>query len=120
VRSKKKEGAALFGPKMKKIVGDLKKNKLWSKNDRISVICCTNKPYDATLKDCKKLFDKKIYFPFPNYATRKQLARHMIEGKARRQIADFPYETFAHVTEGFTAGSVLFVLFSSNSVWTRF
>ena len=45
---------------MKKIIGDMKKNKLWSKTDRISVICCTNKPYDATLKDCKKFFDKQI------------------------------------------------------------
>ena len=91
---------------MKKIIGDLKKNKLWSKTDRISVICCTNKPYDATLKDCKKFFDKQIYFPFPNYATRKQLAKSMIESKIGNQISYFPYETLAHTTEGFTAGSV--------------
>ena len=79
VKTKKKDGSVNFGPKMKKIIADLKKNKLWTKNDRISVICCLNKPYDATLKDCKKLFDKKIYFPFPNYATRKQIAKYMIE-----------------------------------------
>ncbi len=83
---------------MKKIITDLKKNKLWSKNDRISVIACTNKPYDATIKDCKKIFDKKIYFPFPNYATRKQLAKHMIESKVGKPLPDFPYETFAHVS----------------------
>ena len=91
---------------MKKIIGDMKKNKLWSKTDRISVVCCTNKPYDATLKDCKKFFDKQIYFPFPNYATRKQLAKSMIESKIGNQISYFPYETLAHTTEGFTAGSV--------------
>lgn len=71
MKLKKKDGGSSFAPKMKKIIADLKKNKLWTKNDRISVIACTNKPYDATLKDCKKLFDKKIYFPFPNYPTRK-------------------------------------------------
>lgn len=56
----------------------MKKNKLWSKTDRISVVACTNRPFDASLKDMKKMFDKKIYFPYPNYATRKQLIRHFI------------------------------------------
>ena len=50
VKQKKKDGSAVFGPKMKKIIADLKKNKLWTKNDRIAVIACTNKPYDASLK----------------------------------------------------------------------
>jgi SpoVK/Ycf46/Vps4 family AAA+-type ATPase len=63
---------------MKKIIVDMKKNKLWTKTDRISVIACTNKPFDASLKDMKKMFDKKIYFPYPNYATRKQLIRQLI------------------------------------------
>jgi IQ and AAA domain-containing protein len=98
VKQKKKDGASVFGPKMKKIVADLKKNKLWTKNDRIVVISCTNKPYDASLKDCKKLFDKKIYFPFPNYATRKQIIRYFIEEKVGQQVNDFPYETFAHIS----------------------
>jgi hypothetical protein len=105
---------------MKKIIGDLKKNKLWTKNDRISVICCTNKPYDATLKDCKKIFDKKIYFPFPNYATRKQLAKFMIESKVGKQLINFPYETLAHSTEGFTAGSVFLSLFSLNNASKKY
>ncbi len=56
----------------------MKKNKLWTKTDRISVIACTNKPFDASLKDMKKMFDKKIYFPYPNYATRKQLIKQLI------------------------------------------
>lgn len=100
---------------MKKILADLKKNKLWTKNDRIAVIACTNKPYDASLKECKKLFDKKIYFPFPNYATRKQIIRYFIEEKVGKQVNDFPYETFAHISEGFTVGSVHFPLFSLNN-----
>ena len=39
-----------LAPKMKKIITDLKKNKLWVKSDRIAVIASTNKPYDATMK----------------------------------------------------------------------
>ena len=71
VKGKKKGDVNPVAVRMKKIVTDLKRNKLWTKQDRIAVIACSYKPYDATLKDCKKLFDKKIYFPFPNYATRK-------------------------------------------------
>ena len=63
---------------MKKIIGDMKKNKLWTKNDQITVIACTNKPFDATIKDMKRLFDKKILFPYPNYATRKLLVQHFV------------------------------------------
>jgi hypothetical protein len=61
------------------------------------------------------LFDKKIYFPFPNYATRKQLAKTFIEAKIGKPVLNFPYETLAHVTEGFTSGSVPIILFSSNN-----
>lgn len=111
LKSKKKDASTTFGPKMKKMITDLKKNKLWEKNDRIAVIACTNRPYDATLKDMKKLFDKKIYFPYPNYATRKQLIRSFIEEKAKNKINYFPYETFAQISEGFTAGSVKIILF---------
>jgi ATP-dependent 26S proteasome regulatory subunit len=78
VKTKKNSGSPPFGPKMKKIIGDMKKNKLWNKNDQIAVIACTNKPYDGTLKDMKKLFDKKLYFPYPNYATRKLLVKSFI------------------------------------------
>lgn len=119
VKTKKKEVNSI-APRMKKIIADLKKNKLWSKTDRVAVIACTNKPYDAALKESKKLFDKKIYFPFPNYASRKELAKSLIESKVGKQIIDFPYETLAHVTEGFTAGSVHLLLFSSNNACKRF
>jgi hypothetical protein len=63
---------------MKKTILDLKKNKLWDKTDRISVIANSNKPYDASTKDFKKLFDKKIYFPYPNYPTRKLMLQTFI------------------------------------------
>ena len=108
----------MFAIRMKKIISDLKKNKLWAKNDRIAVIGCSNKPYDATLKDCKKIFDKKIYFPYPNYATRKLIISKLIEEKVGKPVG-FPYETFAQVTEGFTPGSVMLILLSSGTVSIR-
>ena len=80
-KGKKRDGPPNFGPKMKKIILDMKKNKLWNKNDRISVIACSNRPYEGSLKDFKKLFDKKIYFPYPNYATRKIMIKKFITKK---------------------------------------
>jgi ATP-dependent 26S proteasome regulatory subunit len=46
VKKKKKDQQSNYGPKMKKSIVMLKKkNKLWTKNDQIAVIGCTNKPY---------------------------------------------------------------------------
>ena len=119
VKSKKKDVSPVAA-RMKKILTDMRRNKLWTKADRIAVVACTHKPYEATLKDCKKLFDKKIYFPFPNYSTRKLLAKSLIEQKIGKNLADFPYETLAHVSEGFTAGSVTLYLFSSSKPSRKF
>lgn len=58
---------------MKKAVVDMKKNKYWLKTDQVCVIGCSSKPYEAPVKDYVKLFDKKFYFPYPDYATRKLL-----------------------------------------------
>ena len=108
-KKKSAEQGGNFGPKLKKPLVDLKKNKLWAKTDRVAVIGCTNRPYDASLKEMKKLFDKKIYFPYPNYATRKLMLQTFIEKKVG-PLPNFPYNTLAHTTEGFTAGSVIFFI----------
>lgn len=63
---------------MKKALTQMKKNKLWTKTDRITVIACSNKPYDGNMKASKKMFDKKIYFPYPNYATRKLIFQKIL------------------------------------------
>ena len=105
-KGKKKSDGPNFGTKMKKPLLDMKKNKLWEKTDQISVIGFSNKPYDGALKDFKKLFDKKIYFPYPNYSCRKLMLQNFIEKKTGFPINDLSYATLAHATEGFTAGSV--------------
>lgn len=95
---KKSTEGANFGPKMKKPLLDLKKNKLWDKTDRVTVIACSNKPYEGSLKDFKKLFDKHIYFPYPNYATRKLMLQTFIEKKVGKPLPNFAYNTLAHTT----------------------
>ena len=85
-KGKKKSDGSNFGTKMKKPLLDMKKNKLWEKTDRISVIGFSNKPYDGSLKDFKRLFDKKIYFPYPNYSSRKLMLQKFIEKKTQMPI----------------------------------
>jgi len=67
-------------------------------------ILCTNK-YDVSRKDLKK-FDKKIYFPYPDYGTRILLFQNFVEEKGGKLRDSFPLSTLAHLTEGYPAGSV--------------
>jgi AAA+ superfamily predicted ATPase len=108
VKAKKKPGMAVvsFGPKMKKPIKDIKKNRLWENTDKVAVIGCTNKPYEGSMKYFRKLFDKQIYFPYPNYSSRKLMLQTFIERKVGRPLTNFSYSTLAHTTEGFTANSV--------------
>lgn len=53
----------------------------------------------------KNFFDKKFYFPYPNYATRMLLFRHFVEEKKVEIPHNFSLSTIAHITEGFSAGS---------------
>jgi len=69
-------------------------------------IGCTSKPWDCSSKDVKSFFDKKIYFPFPNYGTRMLLFKTMLEEKKVHIPEDFPISTVAHISEGWSVGSV--------------
>lgn len=72
---------------------------------RIVTIVCANK-YDVSRKDFRKVFDKKIYFPYPDYGTRILLFKAFVEEKGGKLRDSFPLSTLAHLTEGYPAGSV--------------
>ena len=46
---------------------------------RITIIGCTSEPQEGSKKDFKKFFDKSIYFPFPDYTTRRLMWKTFIE-----------------------------------------
>ena len=54
------------------------KKKFFKNTDRIAVIGCTNKPWKLNKKIIKSFIQKHIYFPFPNYGTRKALFEHFM------------------------------------------
>lgn len=70
-------------------------------------------------KFVKPFAQKKFYFPFPSYATRKALFEHFMEKKGAKLPDNFPVTTIAHVTEGYTGGNVLYFLFSSDKPLIR-
>lgn len=80
----------------------------WLKDDtRVTIIGCSNEPHEGSKKDFKKFFDKAIYFPFPDYTTRRLLWRSFIEQQIRTSLKPaFPLSTLAHISEGYAAGAI--------------
>ena len=73
---------------------------------RITIIGCTSEPQEGSRVDFKKNFDRAIYFPFPDYATRRLMWKTFIEQSKGKLTADFPLSTLAHISAGYSAGSI--------------
>ena len=73
---------------------------------RITIVGCTSEPHEGSKKEFKKFFDKAIYFPFPDYTTRRLMWKTFIENAGGRVKPDFQLSTLAHISEGYSAGSI--------------
>ena len=74
---------------------------------RITIIGCTSNPAGSnSKKEFKKFFDKCIYFPYPDYTTRRLMWKNFIEARGGEIRHDFPLTTLAHITEGYSAGTI--------------
>ena len=73
---------------------------------RITIIGCTSEPHEGSKKEFKKFFDKSIYFPFPDYTTRRLMWKTFIENAGGKMRAEFPLSTLAHISDGYSAGSI--------------
>lgn len=82
------------------------KGKFIEDNFRITIIGCTSEPESCSKKEFKKFFDKSIYFPFPDYSTRRLMWKSFIEELGGYLRPDFPLSTLAHISHGFSAGSI--------------
>ena len=56
---------------------------------RITIVGCTSEPHEGSKKEFKKFFDKAIYFPFPDYTTRRLMWKTFIENAGGRIKPDF-------------------------------
>ena len=73
---------------------------------RITIVGCTSEPHEGSKKEFKKFFDKSIYFPFPDYTTRRLMWKVFIENAGGKIKPDFQLSTLAHISEGYSAGSI--------------
>jgi IQ and AAA domain-containing protein len=120
--AKKKKGKGKKGGGKKKKSGDpsdpkrIKKGlikwaksgaKFFDQHQRITILGCTSYPEEGSKKDFKKFFDKYIYFPFPDYSTRRLMWKNFIERNGGKLRSDFPLSTLAEISKGFGAGSIL-------------
>ena len=73
---------------------------------RITIIGCTSEPHEGSKKEFKKFFDRSIYFPFPDYTTRRLMWKVFIENAGGKIQAGFQLSTLAHISEGYSTGSI--------------
>lgn len=112
-KKKKKKGEKKSKKKDKDGPSRIKKSLTkWNKKfinheTRITIIGCTSVPEEGSKKDFKKFFNKAIYFPFPDYTTRRLMWRTFIEQHKGKLKSDFPLSTLAHISSGYSAGAIL-------------
>jgi len=105
-KGKKGKASDPSNPKrIKKALGKWR-TKFIDDKTRITIIGCTSAPEEGSKKEFKKFFDKQIYFPFPDYTTRRLMWRNFMECYGAKLGIDFPLSTLAHISNGYSAGSI--------------
>ena len=105
-KKKKKKKADPSNPARIKKALTKWKGKFLDDSTRITIVGCTSEPDEGSKKDFKKFFDKAIYFPFPDYTTRRLMWKTFIEQLGGKLRPDFPLSTLAHISHGYSAGSI--------------
>ena len=82
------------------------KAKFLNDKTRVTIIGCTSEPDSGSKKEFKKFFDKALYFPFPDYSTRRLMWKTFIEELGGQLRPEFPLSTLAHISHGYSAGSL--------------
>ena len=99
--AKKGKGASRIKSQLTK----LKKSYL-KKEDRILIVGCTSMPDDMSVPDAQKFFDVHISFPYPDVLNRKNIWKTSVLMSGGILEHTFPLSTLAHITEGYTVGSI--------------
>jgi SpoVK/Ycf46/Vps4 family AAA+-type ATPase len=105
-KKKKKKKADPSNPARIKKALSKWKGKFIDDTTRITIVGCTSEPDEGSKKDFKKFFDKAIYFPFPDYTTRRLMWKTFIEQLGGKLRPDFPLSTLAHISHGYSSGSI--------------
>ena len=105
-KDKKKKATDSANPtRIKKNIGKWRIKWIDDKT-RITIIGCSSQPEEGSKKEFRKFFDKSIYFPFPDYSTRRIMWMTFIKNNNGTIKSEFPLSTLAHISSGFSAGSI--------------
>ena len=74
--------------------------------DKVAIIATTNLPQYCDLKELKKLFSKKFYFPYPDNTNSGLIFKSLVEKNGVKLNEAFSTSLFTHMSEGLTPGSM--------------
>ncbi|XP_028735297.1 IQ and AAA domain-containing protein 1-like [Peromyscus leucopus] len=95
----------------KRIKKDLMKaTKLLSPGDRVMLIGTTDRPQLAELKGLCRFYERILFIPRPDYASRYVLWKRMIENRGTHLTQSLDVSALARVSDGYTPGHILQVI----------
>jgi len=105
-RGRKKDPLATRGKKMKKEL--LKSMKTLQPTDRVLVVGATSAPWQS--KNLPSFFQRAVYFPLPDYATRLELLQSFVRQRLPESTTEIPFsaalEHMAYMTDGLSVGQL--------------
>jgi IQ and AAA domain-containing protein len=79
--------------------------------DPVSVVGCTSEPWNGDEKALRNVFDRFLFCPLPDYASRRQIWLMSLESRLGSVGAALPegfdVSVLAHVSSGYSVGSIL-------------
>ncbi|KAK9817170.1 hypothetical protein WJX72_010626 [[Myrmecia] bisecta] len=87
----------------------LKEVKALEPSDRVLIMCSSSEPHICVKKDEKafiSFFDKHIYLPLPDYASRRAIWAGLIERHGGKLPYEFDLSTLAHISDGYSSGTI--------------
>ncbi|CAO2603641.1 IQ and AAA domain-containing protein 1-like, partial [Lemmus lemmus] len=92
----------------KRIKKDLMKAiKLLSPGDRVMLIGTTDRPQLAEMKGLCRFYERILFIPRPDYASRYVLWKRMIENRRPQATQSVDLSALARVSDGYTTGHIL-------------
>uniref|UniRef100_A0A8C0W734 ATPase AAA-type core domain-containing protein n=1 Tax=Castor canadensis TaxID=51338 RepID=A0A8C0W734_CASCN len=92
----------------KRIKKDLAKAmRLLNPGDRVMLIGTTDRPQLAEMKGLCRLYERILFMPRPDYASRYVLWKHMIEAQGAQVSQNLDISALSKVSDGYTAGHIL-------------
>ncbi|XP_069853199.1 IQ and AAA domain-containing protein 1-like isoform X2 [Dipodomys merriami] len=101
----------VFKMEPKRIKKDLTKAlRLLGPGDRVLLIGTTEQPYLADMKGLCRAYERILYIPRPDYASRYVLWKHMIQAQGARITESLDISGLARVSDGYTPRHILQVI----------